>query len=85
MEPHDERSRRTRLISAPYMMHVSLNSWNAYRARTRLTGTGDNNGRKSEEVARLVETLALGSVAKNTHKKLLSEVEYLGETEKIAR
>ena len=66
------------------MMHVSLNSRHAWRRRTRLAGTGDNNGGNEEEVARLVKTLALGSVGKNTQKELPSEVEHLGERKKSA-
>ena len=54
-------------------MHVSLNSWHAYCTHTRLTGTGDNKGGKKEEVARLVETLALGSVGKSTQKNYLAK------------
>jgi len=54
-------------------MHVSLNTWHAYHTPTRLTGTGNDNGGKKEEVARLVETLALGSVAKSTQKNYLAK------------
>ena len=50
------------------MMHVSLNVWHAYCTRIRLTGTGDNNGKKMEDVARMVETVALGSAGKSTQK-----------------
>ena len=38
-----------------------------------VTGTGDNRGGNKEEVARLVETLALGSVGKSTQKNYLAK------------
>ena len=38
-----------------------------------VTGTGDNRGVNTEEVARLVETLALGSVGKSTQKNYLAK------------
>ena len=40
---------------------------------TDFAGTGDNKGGKKEEVARLVETLALGSVGQNTQKQYLAK------------
>ena len=39
---------------------------------------------KREEVARLVETLALGSVGKSTQKNYFVKLEFLGEGEKSA-
>ena len=39
---------------------------------------------KREEVARLVETLALGSVGKSTQKNYFAKLEFLGEGEKSA-
>ena len=38
-----------------------------------IPGTGDNRGGNKEEVARLVETLALGSVGKSTQKNYIAK------------
>ena len=45
---------------------------------------GTTTEERRKRLARLVETLVLGSVAKSTQKKLFSEVERLGENEKNA-
>ena len=68
MEPHHDERRRRTLTRHIYMMLVSLKSWYAYRARTRLTGAGGNKGGKKEEVTELVKTPALDLVAKSTQK-----------------
>ena len=46
----------------------SLNIRHAYGTPTDLAGTGDNKRGKKDEVTRLVETLAHGSVGQSTQK-----------------
>ena len=49
----------------------SFNMRHAYGTPTNFAGTGDNKGGKKGEVARAVETLALGLVAQSTQKNYL--------------
>ena len=48
---------------------LSFNIRHAYVAPTNFAGTVDNKGGKNDEVARSVETLALGSVGQSIQKK----------------
>ena len=57
-----------------YMSIVSTVRTRPYRNRV-------NEGGHKDEIARLVETLAPGSVGKSTQKKLSSEVKHLGKRE----
>ena len=72
MESPDERS-RTRLTRAHVDACPSCTLWHAYCTHTDRSGTGDNKGGKKEEVALLVETLALGSVGQSTQKNYLAK------------
>ena len=52
---------------------LSFNIRHAYGTPTNFAGTGDNKGGKKDEVARSVETLALGSVGQSTQKNYLAK------------
>ena len=52
---------------------LSFNIRHAYGTLTNFAGTGDNKGGKKDEVERLVETLALGSVGQSTQKNYLAK------------
>ena len=47
--------------------------WQTYCTHTDFTGAGDNKEGKKQEVARLVETLVLGSVGQSTQKNYLAK------------
>ena len=51
----------------------SFNIRHEYGTPTNCAGTGNNKGGKKDEVARLVETLALGSVGQSTQKNYSSK------------
>ena len=63
-----------------------LNIRHACGTPTDVAGTGDNKGGMKDDVARLVETLSLGSVGLSTQTNYLpgSKVEHLGKREKSA-
>ena len=83
MESRDERS-RTRLTRAHVDACPSSTLWQTYCMLTDPTKKEDIKESKREEVARLVETLALGSVGKSTQKNYFAKLEFLGEGEKSA-
>ena len=69
-----EELRRTRLTHSHVDACPLSILWHAYCTRTDPTRTGDNKEEKKEEVARLEETLALGSVERSTQKTYLAKL-----------
>ena len=51
----------------------SLNIRHTYGTPTDFAGKGDNKGEKKNKIARLVETLALGSVGQSSHKNYVAK------------